>query len=220
MSTLNQLVTFLKELKANNSKAWFDPNRDRYKNLDSEMHKLISRILSESAQFDTSLGFVNPKDCTYRINRDVRFSNDKSPYKTWYGIVFSSGDAKNGCLPGYYAHIDADGSCMIGGGWYVPDSKMLFDLRTKISENPEKLRKILSAKEFKSYFNGLEGEQLKTNPKGFSKEDPAIDLLRFKNFTSFKRVDVSQMEDTDFVSNMVNTFAVIQPLVQYMKETK
>jgi uncharacterized protein (TIGR02453 family) len=214
---LQQYLNFLSELEKNNNREWFDVNRARYKALNEPFQLFAGELIHRIAEFDPQLKFLTPKDCTYRINRDIRFSNDKSPYKTHLGSAFSSG-GKNGGFPGYYFELRSDGQIMIGGGWYMIDSPQLYKLRQTISEDAKPLLSILKNPEFKSTFGELNGEKLKTTPKGFNSEDPQIELLRYKNYLAGHRINVSDLSDEQIADEIIKTFKVLSPLVLYLRQ--
>jgi len=214
---LQSYLNFLAELEKNNNREWFDVNRARYKSLNEPFQIFVGELIHRIAQFDPQLKFLTPKDCTYRINRDIRFSNDKSPYKTHLGSAFGH-LAKNGSCPGYYFELRSDGQIMIGGGWYILDSAQLYKLRQAISEDAKPLLKILKNPEFKATFGELNGEKLKTTPKGFNPEDPQIELLRYKNYLAGRRINVSNLSDEQIADEIIKTFKVLSPLVLYLRQ--
>lgn len=214
---LQPYLKFLAELEKNNNREWFDANRARYKALNEPFQIFVGELIHRIAQFDPQLKFLTPKDCTYRINRDIRFTNDKSPYKTHLGSAFGH-LAKNGSCPGYYFELRSDGQIMIGGGWYFIDSVPLFKLRKLISEEPKPFLKILKNPEFKATFGELNGEKLKTTPKGFNPEDPQIELLRYKNYLAGHRLNVSDLSDEQIADEIIKTFKILSPLVLYLRQ--
>ena len=213
---LQPYLKFLAELEQNNNREWFDVNRARYKALNEPFQLFVGDLIHRIAQFDPQLKFLTPKECTYRINRDIRFTNDKSPYKTHLGSAFGH-LGKNGSTPGYYFEIRASGQVVIGGGWYMPESAPLYKLRQIISEDAKPLLKILINPAFKAYFGGLSGEMLKTKPKGFSAADPNIGLLRYKNYLAGRRLDVKDFSDEQIAQEIITGFKAIAPLVLYLR---
>jgi len=214
---LQKYLDFLAELERNNNREWFDANRARYKSLNEPFQLFVGELILRISEFDPQLKFLTPKDCTYRINRDIRFSNDKSPYKTHLGSAFGH-LAKNGSCPGYYFELRSDGQIMIGGGWYILDSVQLYKLRQTISGDAKLFLKILKNPEFKATFGELNGEKLKTTPKGFNPEDPNIELLRFKNYLAGRRLNVSDLSDEQIADEIIKTFKVLAPLVLFLRQ--
>ena len=214
---LQDYTNFLANLAANNNKDWFDIHRSEYKVLKTEFEIFVGDLIPKIAEFDSRLKYLTPKDCTYRINRDVRFSNDKAPYKTHLSAAFGHA-GKNGSAPGYYFELGSNGQIMIGGGWYMIDSPILFKLRTQISENPKTFLQIIQNRDFKMAFEGLNGEQLKTKPKGFDANNPAIDLLRYKNYLASYRSSIVHQTDHEIASEIIKSFKIISPLIKYLRE--
>jgi len=167
MYPFEKTVSFLNELDRNNNSLWFHEHRPEYLEIKKEFEAFVSELLSEVAIFDESLRFLSIKDCTFRINRDVRFSKNKQPYKTHLGASFIN-SGKNGSNPGYYFQIEPSGKIMVGGGWYLLDSKQLSLVRQAISKNAEVFNSILGELEFVKLYSGLDNtNNLKTHPKGY-----------------------------------------------------
>jgi uncharacterized protein (TIGR02453 family) len=217
---LDTYTQFMRELNVNNNKVWFDNNRDRWKNISKDWQVLIQQIIHEIAKFDHSMNFVLPKQCIYRINRDVRFSHNKNPYKDYISAVFSPKGKQDGCIA-YYFEITADGQLRTGGGWYEIEPKRLFALRNHIAENLddiEELRTILKNPKFAKKFNGLsEFSNLKTHPKGFTKDQINIDLLKHKNFITSTNRKLTFKNDDDFVKQVVTDFEIITPFIKFLR---
>ena len=214
---LQDYTQFLSELNQNNNKEWFDINRERYKKLQAEFQEFVDKIILELVKYDVNIRYLTPKDCTFRINRDVRFSKNKLPYKTNFSAGFHQG-GKGAYTPGYYFEIQHNGDIMIGGGQYFIEAKDMYLFRTKIDDKADQLREIITSKEFIKQFKELEGEQLKTHPKGFDKTNPNIDLLKFKSFVGFKRFNIDGKTDEQVKKEILLCFRTINPLVQYMRE--
>lgn len=206
---------FLKELKENNYKEWFDENRDRYQLLRAEFVDLINGLIAEIGLFDKEIGHISAKDCIYRINRDIRFSSDKTPYKTNFGAYMAMGGRNSGNA-GYYIHIEP-GSCFLAGGIYMPSPPILKSLRKSIYENFADFLDILSEPSFKKHFgNELWGEQLKTAPQGFPKDFPGINYLRFKHFTIQKFVPDSLYQKPGYVNEVLQVFRAMAPFNAFL----
>jgi uncharacterized protein (TIGR02453 family) len=176
---------FLKELKTNNNKEWFDANRSRYAGVKKELESFIETIIAEIALFDKTASQTDAKSCIFRINRDIRFSNDKMPYKTNLGAFVAQGGRKSS-FAGYYIHIEP-GACFLSGGIYMPSAPVLKAIRTEIAENFDEFKRIIKAPSFVSHFgNELWGEKLKSAPRGFSADFEGIDYLKYKHYTVIK----------------------------------
>ena len=220
MKSINKnTLKFLKELKANNNRDWFTENKPRYETAKKEFESFIDNLLLEIAKFDPSIGHHQGKDCIFRIYRDVRFSKDKSPYKTHFGAHVTSAAKKSEIhsRAGYYIHI-GPGESMLAGGAYLPQGPWLKAIRNELAHNADKFRKIVNSKSFKEYFGEFEGEQLKTAPRDFPKDHPEIDLLRYKSFLATHKLKDSQVTSPDFLKHAAKTFKALYPFDQFLNE--
>ena len=189
---------FLTELKANNDRNWFNANKSWYQEVRSEFEKFITELIEQIAVFDPPILRLEAKKCTFRIYKDVRFSKDKKPYKINFGAHLIDTHERPHNRAGYYVHIEP-GSCFLAGGAYMPPASWLNAIRESIDANGEQLVKILEYPEFKKYFNGIEGEQLKTKPRDYPIDHPHIDLLRFKNYTVLHSVPDKKVMSENFL---------------------
>jgi uncharacterized protein (TIGR02453 family) len=214
---IQNYTAFLRDLDQNNNKIWFDQHRNTYKSLHEDYKNWIGELIPEVAKFDERLRFLTPSECTFRINRDYRFSKDKSPYKTHLAGGFSH-NGKAGHTAGYYFEINCMGRLMVGGGQYWLEPDVLFRLRREIASNPVPLQDILEQPEFISHFGELSAEdRLKTCPKGFDKNSPAIELLKYKNYIAMKYLDVSQATDDEIKAIILDYLQAISELVKYLR---
>jgi len=210
---------FLNQLQQNNNKIWFDQNRARYEESKLEFSNFVGEILFEISKFDSILQLLSVKDCLYRINRDVRYSKDKSPYKTNIGAVFLA-NGKNGSAPGYYFQIQPDNKIMIGGGHFQPTPAQLSKIRKYIQENPEKLRKIINSNKFIEIYNSLSDiSDLKTHPKGYSSDDVNIDLLKHTNFVVSEVYNLSDFSRDALQEKILENFKVLNPLILFLRDS-
>jgi uncharacterized protein (TIGR02453 family) len=176
-------LEFLNNLKNNNNRDWFLQNKSDYLAARGDFELFVQELINKIIEFEPLMKGLEARSCIYRINRDIRFTNDKSPYKTHFGAFIVRGGKQNGDkYPGYYFHIEAGNKSIIAGGAYIPPAPWLSAIREKISEEGDRLVKIIRDKEFISTFGKLEGESLKTAPKGYPKDHPHIGLLRMKSF--------------------------------------
>ncbi len=211
------LLEFLSDLKENNYKEWFHENKPRYQKLKKEFEQFVAHTIADIAQFDKSVQNLEPKHCTFRINRDIRFSKDKSPYKTNFGAYIVPGGKKSGNA-GYYIHIEP-GSCFLAGGIYAPPADRLKAVRTEIYENTEEFKKIISDSTFTKHYPNLYNEgMLKTAPKGFPKDFEDIDLLKYRHYIASKNVDDSIVVSDKFIGEVRNTFKAAYPLNKFINE--
>jgi uncharacterized protein (TIGR02453 family) len=211
------LFSFLEELKKNNNREWFQDNQPTYKIFKENYLELTTELLKELAHKDQRIQVLEPKKCMFRINRDIRFSKDKSPYKTNIGMWFSiNSNFKN--APGYYAHLENNNS-FLAGGIYCPEAIDLKKIRTEISFFHEDLNKILKDKNFALEFKNLDKNEnniLKTAPKGFEKEHAGLDLLKYKSFTATKKINNNEVLNDDFVKNASNSLFHLKPLNDFL----
>lgn len=207
---------FLRGLKAHNDKTWFDANRNAYEAARGNFIDLVEQVLNESAKFDPDLGGLEAKKTIFRINRDVRFSKNKDPYKTNFGASLSKG-GKNFPGAGYYLQIEPD-QCFLGGGIYMPMAPELRKIRDFIDHHGAELEEILHDPEFVDFYGKMDGEQLKTAPKDFEKDHPYLHLLKFKSFTAIRAFTPEQAMQADFAHWTSNGFRILKPLIDYLND--
>ncbi|MFL9845932.1 DUF2461 domain-containing protein [Flavobacterium rhizosphaerae] len=213
----NSTLKFLDDLKNNNNREWFQANQNRYKEFKKEYKALAEAFIKEMAKHDATLEKLEFKDVSFRINRDIRFSKDKSPYKTNMGIWMCK-DGKNTNQAGYYVHIE-NGASFFGGGVYWPDAADLKKIRREIDGFYEDLEDIVGDPTFKKIYGELERDEknsLKTAPKGFEKDHQAIEYLKLKSFTATAKITDKDLLDKDFIQNTCNKLAALKPLVDFL----
>ena len=209
-------LKFLKELKNNNDRDWFQANRKHYDAAKEDLLNFVTALIAKTMSFDKDISDQEPKKCIFRINRDIRFSKDKSPYKTNMGAYIVSGGKKSG-KAGYYVHIEP-GGCFVAGGLYCPPGPALKKVRQEIDYNTDAFRKILKAKKFKDTFGELQGSKVKTSPKGYAKDHPAIDLIRHKDFIVSRSFSDKEVMSEDFLKETINTFKAMKPLNDFLNK--
>ena len=212
-----ETLQFLEDLKNNNNRDWFLENKKRYEIFKKDYHQLVSDFLDAMKPLDATLEMLEVKNCTFRINRDIRFSKDKSPYKDHLGIWMSSGNKIHN-RSGYYVHIAKDG-CFIGGGLWAPEPADLKKIRNEIAYFYDDLEEILQDKKFKKEFKTFDisdTNKLKNPPKGFDKEHPALEFLKLKSFVASQKFDVQELLQKDFVSKMSQKLIVLKPLNDFL----
>lgn len=210
-------LEFLDDLKANNNRDWFLDNKKRYEAFKKDYHQLVSDFLSVMKPLDPSLEMLEVKNCTFRINRDIRFSKDKSPYKDHIGVWLSSG-AKGKNRSGYYVHIARTGS-FIAGGFYCPEAEDLKKVRKEIAFFYEDLEEILNEKNFKKEFTDFDRNEinlLKNPPRGYEKDHPAIEFLKLKSFETSQKFDIEEVTQKDFVAKMSQKLIALKPLNDFI----
>ena len=208
-------LKFLDDLKKNNSRDWFLANKTRYESYKKEYYKLVQDFLDEMKPKDHTIDHLEVKNCVFRVNRDIRFAKDKSPYKTHMGIWKSSG-SKNTNLAGYYIHIE-NGASFIAGGVYSPENGDLKKIRKEIAFFHDELEDVVNDKNFKSVFGALDRDNaLKTSPKDFEKDHPAIEFLKLKSFTASAKIDDKLLLDKDFVKKTASKLIGLKPLNEFL----
>ena len=216
MSTITKSnFDFLNQLCKNNNREWFNAHKDEYLKQYANIITFADALLIELKKHD-NIETVSGKKSLFRIYKDVRFSKDKSPYKTHWAGGFKR--ATKYLRGGYYFHIEP-GNSMIGGGFWAPNKEDLLRIREDIAADSKPLRAIINSKSFKTTFGTLAGEQLKTCPKGFDKKNPAIDLLRYQQFIVIKKFTDQEVLSSDFVHLLNDTFVKMRPFLNYMSES-
>jgi uncharacterized protein (TIGR02453 family) len=216
-ANLQTTLSFLEDLRFNNNKTWFDANRKRYEEARGNVEALVADIIGQFAPVE-DLGKTTAKECLYRINRDIRFSKDKTPYKINFGILIGNGGRKSTGRT-YYLNIQP-GECFIAGGVYDPQPEDLKRIRAAIAKDPDKLRKIITNKDFVRVFGDLRGESLKTAPKGYDSDHPAIDLLKRKQFLAFHLLNDADMLADDAAARIVDVCKVLKPFEGYFHQIR
>nr|WP_314839139.1 DUF2461 domain-containing protein [uncultured Flavobacterium sp.] len=210
-------LQFLVDLKTNNNRDWFLDQKKRYEAFKADYKRFVSDLLDTLKPLDPSLELLEVKNCTFRINRDIRFSKDKTPYKSHLGIWISSG-AKGHNRSGYYIHLEK-GSSFIAGGLYCPEAEDVKKIRKEIAFFHEDLEAILAEKKFKKEFGDLdrnEKDLLKNPPRGYDKEHPAIDLLKLKSFESSHKIDYDDASKEDFTATICQKLILLKPLNDFI----
>lgn len=211
---MQKSLSFLSDLTENNNREWFQDNKPAYEASHEEMIEFADRLLNEMNKHDV-IETPTGKKSLFRIYRDVRFSKDKTPYKThWAGRFRRAGADRRG---GYYYHIGPD-EAFVMGGFFDPNAQDLLHFRNQIASDADPLRAALQSKGFKETFGELLGEQLKTAPKGFEKDHPEIDLLRYKQYIIRHDFTRKQVNDLNFPKIMSDAFKEIRPFLDCMTE--
>jgi len=205
---------FLQALKKNNHRDWFNAHKDRYQ-LEQEQLELFAEGLLRELNKHDEIETPSGKKSLHRIYRDIRFSKDKTPFKTnWSGNFKRAGKHRRG---GYYFHLEPGNSYLAGGFW-GPNPQDLKRVRDEIAFDATPLRKILKSKNFITTFGSLKGEQVKTAPKGFDAAHEAIDLLRYKQFLLIKHFSDKEVLSDQFLTLASQTYKNMSPFYDYMSE--
>ena len=210
-------LAFLADLKENNDRDWFLENKSRYEIYKQNYYDFAQELLDKMIVLDESLKNLEVKKVVFRINRDIRFSKNKTPYKTHMAVWFSAG-AKKDNLAGYYLHIE-NGKSFVAGGVYWPESEPLSKIRKEIAFFQEDIEKIVSDSDFKSIYKQLERTEtnsLKTSPKNYDKDHPAIEFLRLKSFVATASVSDKDVLQKDFAEKAAKQMIILKPLVDFL----
>lgn len=216
MQDLTLITKFLKNLSANNNKPWFDEHRLQYETARAEFVQLVAEILKGLASFDEKFTFLQPKNCTFRINRDIRFSKNKTPYKKNMAAYFNA-DGKKADTAGYYLHLEPGNSFVAMGIWQ-PEKENLFKIRQEIDYNLRSFQKILGHSGFKKHLNkGLdENEKLIRAPKGFEENNPALDFIKLKSFVVRAAISDKELTEQKFSAKVLSIFKAGKPFVEFL----
>lgn len=212
-----QLTTlkFLKDVKKNNNKEWFEKNRKVYEAARADYLAFVTTVLTQLQKIDPGLEGLEPKQCVFRINRDVRFSKDKSPYKTNMGASFSKGGKKIQAA-GYYFHCEP-GQCFIAGGLWMPMAPELKKVRQEIDYCFDEFNAIVKSKKFKNTFSGLDTSAiLQRPPKGYEEDNPAMEYLKLKSFIVSTPVTDAALSSKDLVKKVVSSFEIMKPFIDFL----
>ncbi|MCX6283899.1 MAG: DUF2461 domain-containing protein [Bacteroidetes bacterium] len=210
------IIDFLNLLKENNNRDWFHANKKMYDIAKLEMEAFVDNLIPQVAAFEPSVKYVTAKECMFRIFRDVRFSKDKSPYKTNMGAWITRGGRKSPG-PGYYLHIQP-GESMLAGGVYMPEPDQLKKIRQEIYYNAEEFKAILGNRNSKKYFDSLsDWDKQKLAPRDFPKDFPDIDLLKYRHYTVAYMLSDKQVISKDFSKLVVKVFGLMRPLNVFLE---
>lgn len=212
-------LTFLSDLKQNNERNWFIANRKRYDEAKANYESFVQAVIDKVAEFDPMIKGMGVQSCTYRINRDIRFSNDKSIYKTHLGAFIVKGGKKFGDrFAGYYFHVEPGNSSMLAGGSYMPPMPWLTAIREKIDEQGDELLRIINDKKFADYFGELEGEKLKSAPKGFQRDNKHIELLKLKSYLVTRMLSDTEVTGSGCLERIIEGCRIMKPLNDFLNE--
>jgi len=213
---MDKVLQFLQEVSENNNREWFNNNRKRYHENRDKIIFLTEILINEIQKFDPGIAGTNPKDCMFRIFRDVRFSKNKAPYKTNFGCFIAKGGRKS-IYPGYYLHIEPNQS-FAGGGIYMPQAEQLKAIRNYMAENAPDFKEIINEVKFKRTFPEMFDHQLKIAPKGFPKDHEFIDLLKYKSFAFTSRMENKIVTGNNFIEHTVQTFRELHKVNVFLYE--
>ena len=209
-------IKFLKDLKKNNNKPWFEKHKDAYLDVKKDIEDFTQSVIDGMGKIDADIALLQPKDCVFRIYRDVRFSKDKSPYKTNIGASFNKG-GKKAPTAGYYFHCEP-GQNMVGGGLWMPMPPQLAKVRQEIDYNFDEWKKIINHRNFKKIFPaGVDGiETLSRPPKGYEETNPAIEFLKMKCFIVSSDLTDAQLQSKTLLKEVLKTFEAMKDFIDFL----
>jgi len=212
-----ETLDFLKKLDKNNNRDWFQANKKLFDAAQDNMTAFAGYLIGEIGKFDSAVESIDPKSCVFRIYRDVRFSKDKSPYKTNLGAYISPGGRKS-MQPGYYFHLQP-GKSFVAGGKHVPDGAELLKIRNAIVASSDKFLKIVNKKSFLGMFGEMHGDSLKSAPKGFDPSHKAVEYLKLKEFMAYTELhDDTFLTSAGFPRHLVKTMKEMYPLIEFLRK--
>lgn len=209
-------IKFLTQLKKNNDKPWFDAHKEKYLAAKEDFEELVKQIIIEYGKTDPEIGSLEYKRCVFRIYRDVRFSKDKTPYKTHFAARFAP-RGREVHFPCYYLHIEPGQLSVCGGGIWRPEVEELKKVRQEIDYNFDEFKSIVHSKKFKSVFGDLEQEdKLSRAPQGYEEDNPALDYLKLKSFFSDALIDDNILTSKLLLKKITSAFATVRPLIGFL----
>ena len=216
----NATLKFLKDLSKNNNKPWFELHRNQYEDAKNDFAGFVQSIIQAHSKKDPSIAHLKAKDCMFRINRDVRFSKDKSPYKNNMGAYLNKGGKKS-IFGGYYFHCQP-GQSFVGGGLWMPMPPELSKVRQEIDYNFDAFKKIIGSKKFKAVYDGLSKDPeytLTRLPKGYETDNPAAEYLKLKSFVTMISLKDAEVTSKDLSKKVLSAFEALQPMLQFINQS-
>jgi uncharacterized protein (TIGR02453 family) len=213
-------IKFLRDLKKNNNKPWFDAHRPPYEDAKKDFEAFIQILIDKHGKRDVTIKEITAKSCLFRINRDVRFSKDKSPYKSNFGASINRGGKKS-IYGGYYFHLEP-GQSFVGGGIWMPMPPEMKKLRQEIDYCFAEFKKITGSKKFKAVYGDLykgEDTSLSRIPQGFEKDNPAGEYLKLKSWIAMKDLKDAELTSADLVKKSLEAFETLQPMLQFLNRS-
>jgi uncharacterized protein (TIGR02453 family) len=214
---LPSTLKFLKDLKKNNNKTWFDAHRKQHDDAKKDFSDFVQSLIDKHSKSDKNIKELMAKNCLFRINRDIRFSKDKTPYKTNFGASINPGGKKS-IFAGYYFHCEP-GQHFVGGGIWLPMPSEIKKIRQEIDYCFDEFKKIVGSKKFKSVYGDLyKGEDVSLSkvPQGFEKDNPAGPYLKLKSWIAMEKLTDSTVTSKDLLKKAIEAFETLQPLIEFI----
>ncbi|AHM60852.1 hypothetical protein D770_12990 [Flammeovirgaceae bacterium 311] len=215
MTDTGFVLDFLARLAENNNKEWMDAHRSDYQEARKHFKALLALVLDGLKERDESLLNVRPEDCMFRINRDVRFSPDKTPYKTWMSAAIAEG-GRHAPWAHYYFHLQPGNESLVAGGMYLPPPDQLRKIRQEVDYNAAELKKIVDKPDFQKIFGPIQGEKLQRPPKGYPADHPNLELLKLKSFLAMRTYKDEEVRSPYYPETLLEAFTTAQPFVEYL----
>lgn len=209
-------LAFLKAVKENNNVEWMNKNRDLYHMERDNFFDFAKKLIEATQKIDKNLGELSVKECTFRFNKDIRFTKDKSPYKWNFGVIIRE-EGKHGIGAGYYVHIEP-GECFIWWWMYMPPAPTLQRVRNHIAKHYKQLEKIISTPAFKKTFGSLQGDELVNIPRWFDKNHKAAKFLKMKSFYIGHTLSDKKVLQEGFIEYCISVFKVLKPLNDFLNK--
>lgn len=219
---MKNVYKFLKELRKNNNREWFNENKEWYLEVKNEIEIFTSQLIGRIAEFDPEAATLTPAQCTYRIYRDTRFSHDKTPYKTHIGVVVCPGGTKKSYRCCYYVHFEP-GNSFIGGGCWCPPAPLLKEIRKSIFDNIDEYLEIVKAPQFQELYGFPGHDLLKTAPKDFPKDWPYLEYIKPREYTVHHAASDRDFCRPDLIETVGKDFEILKPFndfINYIFEEK
>ncbi|MFY7653049.1 MAG: DUF2461 domain-containing protein [Chitinophagaceae bacterium] len=218
MQIAPETLLFLTNLKENNHKPWFDANRKQYEVAKGNFLAFTAAILKQFALIDAGISHLQPKDCVFRINRDVRFSKNKEPYKTNMGLSISAG-GKKGNMAGYYFHLEPNGACFAGGGLYMPMPAEVQKVRQEIDYCSDEFLNIINNNTFKQHYGNIDLDanlSLSKAPKGYDANHPLLPYLKLKSWIATASINDEAILSNNFLMQLIEKWEALMPLIYFL----
>lgn len=211
-------LKFLRQLRKNNNKPWFDAHRSEYEAAREDFARFIQQLIDTHGKKDPGIRNLLAKGCMFRINRDVRFSKDKSPYKTNFGASINMGGKQAVHSAGYYFHLEPGGS-FTGGGIWMPPADVLGRIRQEVDYNLDEFKSIIQSRSFRSVYGGLADDpeyKLVRVPKGYETDNPAAEYLKYKSYIASLSISDEELTSPQLLKKTLKAFEALQPLLQFL----
>lgn len=205
---------FLRELSVNNNREWMQAHHKEYQDAKSNVIELVGHLMAAMEIIGLNFGDMEPSKLMFRLNRDVRFSANKEPYKTNFGIVLNPRGRKDGSAS-YYLHIEPGASFLAGGIWH-PESSILYKIRQEIAYCSEEFLSLIESKDFKNTFGALTGPSLTRPPKGYDAHHPAIEYIKLKSYTVSTRISDASLQEKQVIPRLMKHYKLMQPFIAFL----